>query len=65
MPEIATIAKIHVWKYTAWFMPSNVSMIAVPMAFTLMTCEIWYLISNLNQMVAYGIGLRCLQNSHN
>jgi hypothetical protein len=39
MQVITTIAKIHVWKYLAWFMPSMVNFIAMPMAFILITCK--------------------------
>jgi hypothetical protein len=39
MQVIATIAKIHVWKYLAWFVPSSVNFIAMPMAFILITCK--------------------------
>lgn len=49
----ATIAKIHVWKYTIWFVPSIVSFIAIPIAFTLMTCNIEKKITNEKTMNCY------------
>lgn len=48
MQVTATIPKIHVWKYFSWFVPSNVSFIAMPIAFTLMTCNMEILITNEN-----------------